>query len=53
MRFEMTDCVGSDRGHGLFISSQTIRSRTEDLATVEPPVDGNRRGVGKRPAERR
>jgi hypothetical protein len=39
MGFDMTAGVDGDREHGFFISSQTIRSLTEDLS-ADVPIDG-------------
>jgi hypothetical protein len=39
MGFDMTAGVDGDHEHGFFVSSQTIRSLTEDLS-AEVPIDG-------------
>lgn len=39
MGFDMTAGVDGDHEHGFFISSQTIRSLTENL-TADVPIDG-------------
>lgn len=39
MGFDMIAGVDGDHDHGFFISSQRIRSLTEDL-TAEVPIDG-------------